>query len=852
MLRLVDLGLLAILFVAPLFMGGRHPLGKLVFVAIVCATALVWTIGQCAGRAQRWIPTGGGLLLFGGLAIVMVQLLPLPHSWLSSLSPSLAEVLPAWSPGGVAASRWGTWAQVSLTPPATRIGLVMYLAYAMLFLLAIQRIRRLEDVERWLRWIAAAAVFMAAIGLLQFFGGNGRFLWVYDHPFRTTGDAVKGPFVNQNHFAHYLALGIGPLIWWTYRVWSERRKTRQAGFARTAASREWEHLRRPAAVGSLCIVILAALLSLSRGGVAAVFVAAIACMGVYASASLFRWRSVLTVAMVGCVVAAGVFIYGHEALTRELRTIADAESMDQLCHSRKDLWEADLRAVADFPMLGSGVGSHREVYPRYLQQSHSVTFTHAENGYLQVLMETGAAGLALLLTGIGLCGWWCVQTYRQTRSARANACLGAIVGALTASVLHSFVDFVWYIPACMSLTVILAACACRLRQLTTTQTEKAPETAPPPRVVWIAATVAVAGLGPLMVRTLVGPAAAAPFADDYRVIARKGESVFEDAPERIAQCVTHLERLLERNPDDARAHLQMASLLLLRFELEQKASDTPMPLIQIRGAAQTGKFASREQLKNWLSAATGDRCEYLRQVLARSQRSVQLCPMLGEGYTCMAEVAFLEGSKQDASDAYIEQAIRVRPYSAAVNFAAGRQAAMDGDLDGVVQHFRTAFDQSPYHRSRIIELLGHQGADFFFHHFKPDLSAIGLLADYYDGLGRADDLRSVRHRHVKMLVEEAQAKDGEEAADLWLRVQQVCHDLGDPNRAIQSAANAVQAAPNHYKSRRNLATTLIETQHYNEAIQHLQWCLLRYPENEDLQKDLALAQQHLRTASDSL
>ena len=70
-------------------------------------------------------------------------------------------------------------------------------------LLVLQRLRRLEDIERWMRWVALAAVSLAVIGLVQYFAGNGRYLWIYEHPFRSADGAVKGPFVNQNHFAHF-------------------------------------------------------------------------------------------------------------------------------------------------------------------------------------------------------------------------------------------------------------------------------------------------------------------------------------------------------------------------------------------------------------------------------------------------------------------------------------------------------------------------------------------------------------------------------------------------------------------------------------------------------------------------
>ena len=848
LLQLVDTGLLAVLFVAPLFMGGRHPLGRLVLVAIVCATAFTWVLSQCTSGSGRWVPTRSAALLALGLLVVLLQLAPLPSSILARLSPSLAEVLPAWSPEGAMGARLGAWSHVSLIPQATREGLTMYLCYAMLFVLVVQRTRRLEDIERWMRWIALAAVFLAVIGLVQYFAGNGRYLWIYEHPFRDARGVVKGPFVNQNHFAHFLALGIGPLCWWTYHAWSERGTERHTGISHNLVQREWRQLRKPATVVIMALVALAGLLSLSRGGVAAVSLAAAVCVGIYASCLLFGRKSVLALALSASVVVAGVFLYGHEALTQELSTVTGSESLEDLSHGRKKLWEADLRAVPDFFALGTGIGSHRMVYPMYLDENHQYTYTHAENGYLQVLLEAGGAGMALLLAGIALCGWWCVQTYRQSRSPRVVACLGAIGGGLTASVMHSFVDFVWYIPACMSLTIVLAACACRLRQVTRSGGAKPADGAPLPRLVWIASAVVIAGVSLPMIGSLASPARAASHADHYRAIARNGASVFDDDPELIDDCVIHLERVLERNPNDAQAHLNMAHLCLRKFHLEQQSSDMNMPLVQIRDAALASHFPSREALDRWLAAAIGDRYRYLRKALAHSRQAVRLCPLQGEAYVYLVEMTFLESPNEHAKHAYIEQALKVRPHSAAVNFAVGREAALAGDFPSALEHFKASFRLDTYFRSRIIELFVGQDADFFFRHFEPDLHTMRLLRSHYAGLGRDTDARKVNIRYASTLGQAAGSATGENAANLWLEIQRVYEELGERERAVQSAKRAVDAAPNHYQSRRNLATVLMEGKRYDEAMPHLRWCLLRYPENEKLKKELDLVERHAATA----
>ena len=107
--RLADLGFLAVLLLAPWFMGGRHPQGRLVLAAIVSVTGVAWGGSQWLGRRPRWSWSGAELILLLAIGLVVLQLLPLPYWVLARLSPSLPEMLPLWSDRGPSEALWGTW-----------------------------------------------------------------------------------------------------------------------------------------------------------------------------------------------------------------------------------------------------------------------------------------------------------------------------------------------------------------------------------------------------------------------------------------------------------------------------------------------------------------------------------------------------------------------------------------------------------------------------------------------------------------------------------------------------------------------------------------------------------------------
>ncbi len=113
------------------------------------------------------------------------------------------------------------------------------------------------------------------------------------------------------------------------------------------------------------------------------------------------------------------------------------------------------------------MASHREVYWTYFDHNDEGTeYSHAENGYLQVTLETGFVGLSLvgllMLTTLGWCRWGARGAASSSEMAGVSAAIG---GALCVNFVHSLGDFVWYVPACMGVVVSLAGCAAALLRL---------------------------------------------------------------------------------------------------------------------------------------------------------------------------------------------------------------------------------------------------------------------------------------------------------------------------------------------------------------------------------------------------
>ena len=860
----VDYALLGLLCIAPLCMGGRHPVGRFVVIAMVLFMATCWLIRQCLEKRGNWQTSSFDWLLLAGALIVSVQMVPLPTGWLHWISPSLADRLPLWSTSEESI-QLGIWNQISLTPESTRCGLVTYITYALLFVVVSQRIRELADVKRILKWIGTATAGMALLGLAQYFVGNGKFLWIYEHPFRSTDLAVKGCFINENHFAHFLALGIGPLFYWN---WLHSPEGSRSGRRQFAAGQEFvarqETVRpgmRTALAIALGLVCFAVLLTYSRGGVIVMLVTLVAVMAVYARRSLIGKTTVVKSTAAGAVVITALILHGYRPLLQQLATMRTA-SINELSNSvgRLHIWKADLASVQESPWLGSGVGSHREVYRTFYSRPSSFEFTHAECGFLHVLVEVGIVGLVLVVIAAGTCSYWCMRTLWVRRTPSTTACSGAVAASLLASFTHSIVDFVWFIPACMTLTVVLMAVAYRLYRFEALQDESGTSGISLTRGCWIGVLASLLIVGSMMLAHSSQIALASLSWDRYLRLSKADDAAGpvpwipgKDAEEldrskkfRVdtAYMACELEQVLAIHPYDARANARMATILLRQFEIAQQSAENSMSLAAIRDAALTSGFSSRRELEEWLERAIGNNRQYLDQAWHYALRALYLCPYQGDLYIHLADLSFLHGVAANTKQSFINQALKVRPNSGAVLFSAGQEAALAGDLARTFDYWKRSFHQGPEQQQAIIKLLGNQlPVDVLLTHLEPDLDGLAKFYSHYAKTNRDDQLAALAPYYSSALRARADTLEGDHAAQVWTTAYVIHRRTGNSAEAVECLRRCVSATPAHFTRRRTLALYLAELGRHEESIEQIEWCLRRRPDNSALLRLLQRARQ---------
>ncbi|MFN9973430.1 MAG: hypothetical protein ACK58T_26435, partial [Phycisphaerae bacterium] len=236
-----------LIVILPFVMGGREAWGHRILITSALSLGFVWCLYQVVAGGRLTLTLLEPLMI-AGIILVWYQTKPLPPEMLTRISTEYERLLPEWnrtqsgSPtdsntaSGVSAiplesgtstdsDNLPSWNTVSLTPGETRHGFLMIVSYVIIGVVLTQRIQSATDARRMLKLISISGLLMAVFAMCQLALSNDLFFWFYRHPSTGTKEILKGAFTKRNHFAQFLVLSIGPLVWW---LMEERRRYRDA------------------------------------------------------------------------------------------------------------------------------------------------------------------------------------------------------------------------------------------------------------------------------------------------------------------------------------------------------------------------------------------------------------------------------------------------------------------------------------------------------------------------------------------------------------------------------------------------------------------------------------------------
>jgi len=442
----VFFALCSFVLVCALLLGGSARAGfflsdtLLQLLALPLLLAAVWRLSDLASDKR---PTGVIVFCFAIVLVPLLQLVPLPPSIWTAL-PHRETIVEVYTLLGAKL----TWRPLSVAPYATWLSLLSLLVPLAIFLgtlLLDDRHRRLLSLI-----VIGVGVISVFLGLAQLATGQNSWLRFYSY---TNPTEAVGFFANRNHYAALLySVTLFAAAWSINAALPEAKEAHKSRFDTASV------VPLIAGFTVLVMVVAAQTMARSRAGLGLTI---IALLGAYAIAVADkRSTSGLTPSklLIGATALAVIF-----AVQFALYRIMARFALDPLADARVPFARTTLEAAQAYMPFGSGMGTFVPVYASFEKSGDIIAnkyANHAHNDLLQLWLETGIAGLALLVM---FAIWW----LRRSLTLWGRAPFGkrdidlALARAATIIVplliAHSFVDYPLRTAAMMA--VMAFACA---------------------------------------------------------------------------------------------------------------------------------------------------------------------------------------------------------------------------------------------------------------------------------------------------------------------------------------------------------------------------------------------------------
>nr|ABD47319.1 PssT [Rhizobium leguminosarum bv. trifolii TA1] len=380
-------------------------------------------------RESRWVFSIALFLLVVLAGWAFIQTIELPANWLAN---------PAWNSARDLAGAQS--AAISVEPADTLASILWVALPFVTFLTGLLLCDTDQRARKVLAGLGLSAGIIAVFGLLQFLLFPSILIVIEKHAYL---DSLTAVFVNRNTAATFL--GLGTLLMLTlvrdiaraYSNYPPGEPGRNALLLRS-----WVYILL------LCACFTALMLSRSRAGIFATFVAAL----IYFPWLVInwngsrrhlrpasRWRSMLKLlSAIGFIVVLLTMFAGQAILRAQERLLEDD---DRFC-ILPGIW----RAISDHWLTGTGLGTFRTVFSAYRDPACGIfgIFDRAHNFYLEGFLGLGILfpiAAVLVLSVLARVFW---RGLVQRRRLRHYVLLGLAATVLVA--LHAAVDFSLQIP----------------------------------------------------------------------------------------------------------------------------------------------------------------------------------------------------------------------------------------------------------------------------------------------------------------------------------------------------------------------------------------------------------------------
>jgi O-antigen ligase len=329
---------------------------------------------------------------------------------------------------------------ISVDRELTSLALLRLITAASVFWIALQLCRDASRAGLLLWSIAAITCVYAAYGLIAFWLMPGRILWSENWLHR---GFVYSTFINPDSFAAYAGIGLIAFCGLILRLY--RNEFAAVGGSirfRIASFIEVTGQKGVALLGGAFVILVALLLSGSRGGIAA------AALGLFVVAVLtVRTRRQDSVAQRGVIIAFVAVLVGVTFLAFGDVLLGRITQLGFRDTARLAVYMIVMRSILAAPLLGYGYGTFADVFPMFRDQSVSTfgKWDLAHNTYLEVFQGLGLLFGSMLVASIVLLAMRCFKGALTRQENETIPCVAA--GAAVLAGAQSLVDFSLQIQA---------------------------------------------------------------------------------------------------------------------------------------------------------------------------------------------------------------------------------------------------------------------------------------------------------------------------------------------------------------------------------------------------------------------
>jgi len=805
----IEFLLVALLAFMPLAFGGLRPWSEEIIIALSGAIVICFLLKLLFHRDRKIIMHMVYVPITIFVLITIIQLIPLPAFVIDMVSANTVATKTRLLSDLPAGNTFLKSITLSFYPHATRHDLRLVLAIMSVFVVVLNVFRHPSRVKRLLTAIAIIGGSIAVIAFAQNLFGNGKIYWFIPSRY---SQGYSGPFTNHSHYGQFMNLSIGAAVGLILLKLREDFGDRKIAphavidyFASRSSAMFWLFL----VIIILCVSSV--FISLTRGGMVSMLIAATFTTLMITWRCSFRGHGWVIVVM-ALVAFTCVLYLGFDAVYDQLASLRDIDQYKGRWQILKDL----TASFAQFPLVGTGLGTHSVVYPMFDHSTIVAIATHAENEYAQVMEEMGLLGLGCLIT-FGIIVW--AAYYRAIRKInspiRASA-YGLGFGIL-AILIHSLSDFGQHIPANAFLTAVFCA-------ILLTLGKTGPIARPATRAANVSGRFGIMRLPVLLVVTTVWIWAFVG-ADN----ARKADACWDK--------VLDVEKsLVEKNWQGSVTEYDKL------ISYARAASEYEPANVKYRYWLNVYRWQSISRTKDpdtGESIISAGSMPTIHDVVNRLHETRALCPTFGATYCTLGQIErFI--LKDPAGAERIKKGFSLAPCDPIACFAAGVLDIEENRIDESFAKFQRAVRLNHTLFRRVINIYGSKvnRGDLAMAIAGDDIAKLNYVINVFAGVNEYEGFVTEARAKVLDLLE-AICSGPDALASSFASLGDIYSSRNEPDKAVEYYYRALAKDYGHVQLRLKLAKLLAQANQIRRAMHEARICLRIWPQFTDAERLVA-------------